>query len=128
MEENKNLKFFDTNNYVSSYHYYKNFFNQIYKSDNIVNKSKSDVCKNQVITDLLDENKVTIEEYTSVLEFVENNDIKFNLTEDSFNLIKKNLDNNSDHDSDNSSDKNSTDELNPEEVLKKKIENWTEIN
>lgn len=128
MEENKNLKFFDRNNYISSYHYYKNFFNQIYKSDNIVNESKSDVCKNQVITDLLDENKVTTEEYTSVLEFVEDNDIKFNLNEESFNLKKQNLGNNYDHDSDNLSDKNSTDELNPEKLFNKQIENWTEIN
>ena len=131
VEEIKNFKFFDKSNYVSSYHYYKNFFNQIYKSDNIVNKSKSDVCKNQVISDLLDENKITKNDITSILEFVKNNNIKFYLSEESFKLKKEYSDDessNSSNYSDNLSNKNINNELNPEELIDKKIENWTEIN
>lgn len=126
IEEMIDFKFYDKSNYVSSYHYYKNFFNQIYKSDNIVNNLKSDVCKNQVITDLLDENKFTKYEYTSILEFVKDNDINFNSSEDSFNLKKNDSYNNSDNYSENLNNENSDDELNPEKLLNN-IENWTEI-
>lgn len=122
------FKFYDQNNYISPYHYYKNFFNQIYKSE-VIQKNRSEVCKNHIITDLLDENKFNENDFITILQFVKNNNINHNISIDSFNNIIKKKDYNSESEnSSSSSDELNMNELNPKILLEKKLDNWTEIN
>ena len=115
-EELVKLKFYNNKElikkYISPYNYYNTFFNQTYKIVGKHSTNKVSVNKKQMISDILDENKINKEKLITLNKYLDKYLIDYNITHTKELYGNNSDENNSDE---NNSDENNSDENNSDE-------------